>query len=340
MIARGLLAAGGGGARRSPSSCRGSRGTSGWEHWAWADVILAALALALIAAAVRPPPAPLRIALVVLCGLGIAVVLGHGFEPRTPATKGSADVHIGPYLALAALAAATIGLLAAWPSAGSVALLVAAAAGLVAALFSDWGREGDYNGFERWHVLDVALLALALGLLVAAAGKAPRALRWLLALGALAAAACVLAASDTQIWIGDGGTAEGAAPGCPRRVAFAHGSGRGAGPSSARRSGHSVQRRHRRRVADEETLAVVDAEVAHDLERGLVLDPLGDGDEVERAGEVHDRLDHRARAAVARHVAHELPVDLDDAERQVLEVGEAAVAGAEVVEGQAAAELR
>ena len=167
----------------------------------------------LVAAAVRPPPAPLRDRRSSSsAGLGSRSSSATGSSLGSP-DEGLGNVHIGPYLALAALAAATIGLLAAWPRAGSVALLVAAAAGLVAALFSDWGREGDYNGFERWHVLDVALLALALGLLVAAAGKAPRALRWLLALGALAAAACVLAASDTQIWIGDGGTAEGAALG-------------------------------------------------------------------------------------------------------------------------------
>ena len=44
-------------------------------------------------------------------------------------------------------------------------------------------------------------------------------------------------------------------------------------------------------------------------------------------------------AWLERSAADELAVDLDDVERQVLEVGERAEAGAEVVEGEAAAEL-
>jgi hypothetical protein len=194
-------------------------GTSGWEHWAWADVILAVLAAALVVAALRPPPAPMRIALVVLCSLGVAVVLGHGFEPRVDVGTGNiaTDVQIGPYLALVALAAGAIG------AAGPLPLLLAAAGGLVASLFSTWHGErmalddrvttSGENGFERWHVLDIALLLLAAGLLVAAAGRAPKALRALLALGSAAAAACILLASDTQFWVGDGGLARGASMG-------------------------------------------------------------------------------------------------------------------------------
>ena len=207
-------------------------GVSGWEHWAWADVPFAVLALALLALAWRPSLAPLRVAVVALCGLGIAVVLGHGFAPdrptRTPEEAGG-DVLAGTYLALTALALGAIGGLAAWPRRGGPVLLVAAAAGLVAALLSGWGGEGDIalffgslddvrvfadyqNGFERWRALDVALLALAAALLVVASGRGPRAVRVVLAVAASAAAACVAVGLRGQLWV-DEGIAYGAAKG-------------------------------------------------------------------------------------------------------------------------------
>ncbi|HEX2084981.1 MAG TPA: hypothetical protein VHF89_04810, partial [Solirubrobacteraceae bacterium] len=185
-------------------------GVSGWEHFAWADVALLVVAVAL-------PVAP-RPVVAVLCGLGIAVVLGHGLEPDELVIL---HVGEGPYVALGALAAGAIAGLARWPA----VLLVAAACGLVAALLSGWGRDWEAfepsgaldaisypNGFERWRFLDVGLLLLAAGLLLAATRRAPVALRALLAAASVAAAACVIVAGRTQLWH-DEGLAEGAAMG-------------------------------------------------------------------------------------------------------------------------------
>jgi hypothetical protein len=205
-------------------------GVSGWEHWAWADVVLAALAAGLVALAFLRPRAPLGAAVAVLCALGVAVVLGHGFEPDDARVIGS--VEAGPYLALAALGLGAIGALAPSPRHGGAVLLVAAAVGVGGALLSGWGFDGEYvvpfdarnrlpatlrdtptpNGFERWAVLDVALLVLAAGLLLAAAGRAPKLLRTALAVACLAATACVLIGARDQLWIDDG-VAQGLAMG-------------------------------------------------------------------------------------------------------------------------------
>jgi hypothetical protein len=204
-------------------------GVSGWEHFAWADVALAVVAAGLVAAALSLR-AVLRALIVVLCGLGIAVVLGHGFAPDEPVSREGeiASVGAGGYVALAALAAGAIGALAAWPRRGAVVLLVAAAAGIVGALLSGWGGDAHYftfapgeavfdatdypTGFERWRVLDVALLALGAGLLAAATGRLPLFARAALAVAALAAAACVLVGIRDQLWV-DEGAAIGAAKG-------------------------------------------------------------------------------------------------------------------------------
>jgi hypothetical protein len=199
-------------------------GVTGWEHWEWVDVVFAALAVALVAAAAlgtRRRAVPL--ALAALCGLGIAVVLGHGFEPDRPiATR----VCPGPYVALGGLAFGVAGALADRPR----VLLVAAAAGLVAALFWRWGAEEDTvvffgrnpptfggqvedTGWERWQALDLGFVALAAGLAVAAL-RPRRAVRAVVAAGAVAAAACVLIAGveRSALWI-DEGAGLGAPPG-------------------------------------------------------------------------------------------------------------------------------
>lgn len=199
-------------------------GVSGWEHWVWADVPLAALALALLLLAARPSLWPLRIAVVVLCGLGIAVVFGHGFEPRVEVPDLS-NVGVGGFVALLALLAGTVGAVAAWESRGGSVLLVAAAAGVVASLFAGWGIEAilfgpldelartDYpNGFERWRLLDVGLLVLAAALVAAALRPLPGAVHGLIAAAAIAAVACVGVANleRTQWMVGEGGIVEGA----------------------------------------------------------------------------------------------------------------------------------
>jgi hypothetical protein len=205
-------------------------GVSGWEQWAWADLPLAALAAGFVAAAVLPPLPAFRIAVAVLGGLGVAVVLGHGLEPRVEVGDYE-HIAAGAHLALVALACGAIAAVTPWPRRAAPVLLVAAAAGLVAALLSGWGYEAidispdlspdgervysysyelvDPNGFERWHVLDIGLLLLAAGLLVAASGRLRGALRILLAVAGLAAAACVAVSGRSVLRLGDGGLAEG-----------------------------------------------------------------------------------------------------------------------------------
>jgi hypothetical protein len=185
------------------------------------------LAAGLIVTAFVRPFAPLRVAAAVLCGLGIAVVLGHGFAPDEP-TREIREVAAGGYVALFALAAGATGALATWPRRGGTALLVAAAVGIVGALLSGWGDDGVIvlfgaleklravgsgpDGFARWRMLDVALLALAAGLLLAAAVRPPRAVSAALAVGALAAAGCIVVGMRDQLWV-DEGVAMGAAKG-------------------------------------------------------------------------------------------------------------------------------
>ena len=231
MTPRALLA-GGGAALAVSLFLPWFDGVSGWEHWAWADVPFAVLAAVLVAAAVRPL-AGLRAAAVVLAGLGIAVVLGHGFAPATPARTADevgGDVLAGAYVALAALAGGAIGGLSTWPRRGGPLLLGAGAVGLVAALLSGWGNEegvavffgrlddlriaADYdNGFERWRVLDVALLALAVALPAAGAmRRLPLVAHAVLVAAALAGAACVAIGMRGQLWV-DEGIAYGAAKG-------------------------------------------------------------------------------------------------------------------------------
>ena len=93
------------------------------------------------------------------------------------------------------------------------------------------------------------------------------------------------------------------------------------------------------RSAKVKALGKVDA-VCPEQRQGLfVLDALRDRLETERLGQADDRGHDVAVGRIRGEVAHEVDVDLDVGERQVLEVGEAAVAGAEVVEGKTAADL-
>ena len=64
-----------------------------------------------------------------------------------------------------------------------------------------------------------------------------------------------------------------------------------------------------------------------------VLDAFGDGFEVERFGELHDRVDEPVALVVADDVVDEPLVDLEDVDRELGERGERRVAGAEVVDG-------
>src|SRR5215208_621397 len=94
----------------------------------------------------------------------------------------------------------------------------------------------------------------------------------------------------------------------------------------------------RRRLADVVALRVVHAEPGQQLERLLVADHLRHRALAEPARDVDDGLDHELVRPVVQAGAHELAVDLEVVERQVLEVEEARERRAEVVEREPAAQ--
>lgn len=85
-------------------------------------------------------------------------------------------------------------------------------------------------------------------------------------------------------------------------------------------------------------LHVVDAELAQVLQDFVVLDEFGDGFLAERMRDVIDGTHHRLVDRVGDDIAHEGTVDLHVVDRQVLEIRERAEAGAEIVEGELAAD--
>ena len=88
-----------------------------------------------------------------------------------------------------------------------------------------------------------------------------------------------------------------------------------------------------------EALGEVDAVVAQQGQGLRVLDALGDRLVAESAARPTIALTTMLVGASVTQVADELDVDLQVVRREPLQVGEAAEAGAEVVEGQAAADL-
>src|SRR5690606_8805756 len=86
------------------------------------------------------------------------------------------------------------------------------------------------------------------------------------------------------------------------------------------------------RAAVEETLAL---HVAHALEEVVyleTLDALGSDRHFEAVAERNDRLDHLAHGLVALEVANEAAIDLDAVERQRLQLRQAGISRAEIVE--------
>src|SRR5262249_32751683 len=71
----------------------------------------------------------------------------------------------------------------------------------------------------------------------------------------------------------------------------------------------------------------------------LGLDAFGDGLHAHRVGEADHALDDRGVLLVGPEAVHEAAIDLDRVDGHALEVDERAVAGAEVVDGEADAEL-
>ena len=104
--------------------------------------------------------------------------------------------------------------------------------------------------------------------------------------------------------------------------------------------GAKAQLRHGHGPADVKALGVVDALRAHEGLQLRVADELRDRLLAQPAGDPHDGLDDELVGLVAQAARDELAVDLQVVEGQVLEVVERAEARAEVVEREAAAELR
>jgi hypothetical protein len=112
----------------------------------------------------------------------------------------------------------------------------------------------------------------------------------------------------------------------------------GGGPYGRARAKVRPQLVDRLRAPDVEALHVVDAVVAQQLDGPVVAHELGDRGLAELAGELHDGLHHRLVGVALAQVPDEVAVDLQELERQVLEVVERAEAGPEVVQREAAAD--
>ncbi|RMS60168.1 hypothetical protein ALP65_04561, partial [Pseudomonas aeruginosa] len=108
-----------------------------------------------------------------------------------------------------------------------------------------------------------------------------------------------------------------------------------------RRSGDAgEQLLGRHRPAEQEALQRIAAEAGQELLLGLGFHALGDDLQVQRAAEGDDRRDDRGVVAVVGQLVDEATVDLQFARRQALEIEQAGVAGAEVVDGDADAHRR
>src|SRR5262245_40295612 len=132
------------------------------------------------------------------------------------------------------------------------------------------------------------------------------------------------------------------------QVAEDEAAGRGDLRALRQRVRHRAAARHGNRVLElvqERRLRVVVALArdAAELDEAallvLELDALGDDLEVERAAERDDRAREVLAALDAPEALHERAVDLQDVDREPVQVGERRVAGAEVVDRDAHAEL-
>src|SRR6478735_11396372 len=112
---------------------------------------------------------------------------------------------------------------------------------------------------------------------------------------------------------------------------------------STRRRQHALRRRAPWPVGrcqpDQAALDVVAAPVAQHAGGLLVLHPFGNRLDIEAAGEVDQGLDEGAVVGGTGDVLHEGAVDLDDVDAELAQIAERGVAGAEIVDGDAAAEM-
>src|SRR3954462_4063080 len=100
----------------------------------------------------------------------------------------------------------------------------------------------------------------------------------------------------------------------------------------------AVEASGRHGAGDEVSLGVLTAQLGECAQRCRVLDSFGDDVESEVATEIHNGFRQRGPPAAAGDGADESAVDLQLVHRQGLEMRKRAVAGAEVVDGDAYAE--
>ena len=94
-----------------------------------------------------------------------------------------------------------------------------------------------------------------------------------------------------------------------------------------------------RGLAHQEALQIVAAPLDQHGCGLLVLDPFGDGRQAEPFGEPDDGAHEQPVVCRSREVLHERAVDLDDVDAQPAQVAERGIAGAEIVDRDAAPEI-
>jgi hypothetical protein len=92
-------------------------------------------------------------------------------------------------------------------------------------------------------------------------------------------------------------------------------------------------------LAEVITLRLLAAHSPQQFGRVAVLDALGDDGQAQRPAEAYDSGDNRRVAGILANVAHKGLVDLEPVEWEFLEVGQARLAGAEIVERNVDAKL-
>ncbi len=95
----------------------------------------------------------------------------------------------------------------------------------------------------------------------------------------------------------------------------------------------------RRCEPDQHPLQIVAAPFGQHCGRRLVLYPFGDGLEPEPASQIDQRMDEGAVVLRLHQVLHKGTVDLDEVDAEPAQIAERGVAGAEIVDGDAAAQI-
>ena len=121
---------------------------------------------------------------------------------------------------------------------------------------------------------------------------------------------------------------------------------RNSGPARARlryapraRGARDLPRPLRRREPDQRPLQIVAAPFGQHRGRRLVLHPFGDRLETEPPPQIDQRVDEGAVVLRLHEVLHEGAIDLDEVDAELAQIAERGVAGAEIVDGDAAAQI-